>query len=238
MRDEAPEPATWITLHSDAEWATRELSGWGARIGIGAKPALLVIDVVRKFTGVQGESLATSIATYRQSCGPAAWQSIPWIVRLLEAARERSIPVIFTRGAEVRRDLRTEGPWRKSARAPDDASEQRASGNEFLPEIGPRADEMVLEKTKPSAFFGTPLMSQLHLLGVDHLIVAGTTTSGCVRATVTDAFSYNLGVSVVAECVFDRFPTSHNASLFDMDAKFADVVSLDELILALGRAHA
>ena len=87
----------------------------------------------------------------------------------------------------------------------------------------------MIEKTKPSVFFGTPLLSHLQTLGVDHLLVAGTTTSGCVRASVYDAFSYNFGITLVEECVFDRFPTSHRVNLWDMDAKFADVVPWAEV---------
>ena len=82
-------------------------------------------------------------------------------------------------------------------------------------------------KDKPSVFFGTPLMSYLHELQVDTLLVTGTTTSGCVRATVVDAFSYNFRVVVVEECVFDRGQASHKVNLFDMQAKYADVVSLE-----------
>jgi nicotinamidase-related amidase len=85
----------------------------------------------------------------------------------------------------------------------------------------------VILKDKPSVFFGTPLMSYLHELQVDTLLVVGTTTSGCVRATVVDAFSYNFKVVVVEECVFDRGQISHKVNLFDMQAKYADVVPLD-----------
>jgi maleamate amidohydrolase len=83
---------------------------------------------------------------------------------------------------------------------------------------------VVLLKDKPSVFFGTPLMSYLHELQMDTLPVTGTTTSGCVRATVVDAFSYNFKVAVVEECVFDRGQASHKINLFDMQAKYADVV--------------
>jgi maleamate amidohydrolase len=94
-------------------------------------------------------------------------------------------------------------------------------------EIAPRDGDIVIRKDKPSVFFGTPLMSYLHELQVDTLLVAGTTTSGCVRATVVDAFSYNFKVVVVEECVFDRGQASHKVNLFDMQAKYADVVPLE-----------
>ena len=81
--------------------------------------------------------------------------------------------------------------------------------------------------------FGTPLLNHLQVLEVNHLIVAGTTTSGCVRASVYDAFSYNFGVTIAQECVFDRFQTSHRVALHDMDAKYADVAPLDDVLREL-----
>ena len=94
----------------------------------------------------------------------------------------------------------------------------------------PPAADLVIGKLKPSAFHGTPLRSHLTLLGADSLVICGTTTSGCVRASVIDAFSYNLKVSVIEECVFDRGQASHKINLFDMAMKYADVISLKETV--------
>jgi nicotinamidase-related amidase len=94
--------------------------------------------------------------------------------------------------------------------------------------IRPRPGEVVIQKTKPSAFFGTPLASYLTGLGVDTVLVTGTTTSGCVRATVVDAFSNNFRTLVVEEAVFDRGDLPHKANLFDMHSKYADVITVDE----------
>jgi isochorismate hydrolase len=103
-------------------------------------------------------------------------------------------------------------------------------GNEIVAEIAPQTGDIIVRKQKPSAFFGTPLMSMLNEVHADSVLVTGTTTSGCVRASVIDAFSYNLKVSVVEECVFDRGQASHKINLFDMAMKYADVVSLKESI--------
>jgi nicotinamidase-related amidase len=103
-------------------------------------------------------------------------------------------------------------------------------GNDIVEEIAPRAGDIIVRKQKPSAFFGTPLMSMLNEVHADSVLVAGTTTSGCVRASVIDAFSYNLKVSVVEECVFDRGQASHKINLFDMAMKYADVISLEETL--------
>lgn len=102
-------------------------------------------------------------------------------------------------------------------------------GKEIVKEIAPLAEESVICKSKPSVFYGTPLDSYLTLLKVDTLLVCGCTTSGCVRATVTDAFSRNLHVTVIEECIFDRFLASHKINLFDMHQKYADVVGVEEV---------
>ena len=103
-------------------------------------------------------------------------------------------------------------------------------GYRFIEEIAPREGDILIPKRHASAFFGTALASYLVDFGADTVLVAGATTSGCVRATVADAFSYNFHAIVVEECVFDRIGISHDISLFDMDAKYADVVSVDAAI--------
>jgi maleamate amidohydrolase len=107
-------------------------------------------------------------------------------------------------------------------------------GDTIVPEIGPEPRDIVIAKHKPSAFHGTPLASFLTLFGADSLIVAGTTTSGCVRASVVDAFSDNYRVTVVEEGCFDRAQASHALSLCDMHAKYADVAKLDEVVSFIG----
>jgi nicotinamidase-related amidase len=97
-------------------------------------------------------------------------------------------------------------------------------------EIAPSASDIVIKKLKPSAFHGTPLVGFLNDLHVDTLLICGTTTSGCVRASVIDAFSYNFRVGVIEECTFDRGKASHAINLFDMHAKYADVVGIDQVL--------
>src|SRR3546814_6367283 len=97
-------------------------------------------------------------------------------------------------------------------------------GYEFVAEIAPVKGDVLLPKKHPSAFFGTPLVSHLIDLGADALFVTGCTTSGCVRSSVSDAFAFNFKVVVPQECVYDRSPTAHAVNLFDMNAKYADVM--------------
>src|SRR5947209_16792427 len=103
-------------------------------------------------------------------------------------------------------------------------------GKHIVEESAPQQGDLVVRKQKPSAFFGTALISMLNEVHADSVLVTGTTTSGCVRASVIDAFSYNLKVSVIEECVFDRGQASHKINLFDMAMKYADVISLKEAI--------
>jgi maleamate amidohydrolase len=99
-------------------------------------------------------------------------------------------------------------------------------GNQIVDDIAPRPGDTVIQKRGPSGFFGTPLVSYLNELDIDTVIVTGTTTSGCVRASVVDAASYNYYVGIVEECCFDRFDISHRVSLMDMHAKYGQVLSL------------
>jgi maleamate amidohydrolase len=99
--------------------------------------------------------------------------------------------------------------------------------------VTPQATDFVLDKVKPSAFHGTPLLGLLVDRAVDTVLITGGSTSNCVRATAVDAASHNLRTIVVADCVFDRFEISHLASLFDLDRQYADVVTLSEAMAAL-----
>ena len=111
-------------------------------------------------------------------------------------------------------------------------------GYQFVDEIAPAENDILLPKRHASAFFGTAMVSYLIDLGIDTLLVTGCTTSGCVRATVADAFSYNFRVLVVEDCCYDRGYTSHLVNLFDMDAKYADVVSIGDAVGYLERVGA
>src|SRR6202044_455032 len=106
-------------------------------------------------------------------------------------------------------------------------------GNEIVPPIAPEPQDIVVLKQKPSGFFGSNMASYLTLLGCDSLIVTGTTTSGCVRATVLDAFSLNYRLTLAEEGCFDRSQASHAINLCDMNAKYADVVKTAEVLAFL-----
>ena len=208
-------------------------AGYGKTGGFGKRPALIVVDVTYDFCGDRPEPILESIQRFRNSCGEAAWEAIPHLRTLIQAARDKGVPVIYTHALPRPNAVHAGGWARKNARVLEPTEISQRIGNDIVAEIAPQPGDIVLQKDKPSAFFGTPLLSYLVALACDSVIVTGTSTSGCVRGTVIDAFSNNFAVSVVEECCFDRLIVSHKVNLFDMHGKYADVVSLDETLAYL-----
>ncbi|MFC4055456.1 isochorismatase family protein [Actinomadura syzygii] len=198
----------------------------------GHRPAVLVIDVVRSFVGSPGLDLDAAIAEWPTACGPAAHRALPAIAAVLAAARAAGVPVAHLRpSGPAARHL---GPTVKNELVGEFVN-GRPGAVDFVTESAPREDELVIAKPRASAFFDTPLATCLRALGVDDLIVMGTTTSGCVRASVVDAFSHGFRPFVVEQAVFDRSRLSAAVSLYEMDAKYADVVQLDDVLERLAR---
>jgi maleamate amidohydrolase len=223
----------WSNYLSPRDRQVLERSGYGARMGFGRRPALMIVDVSYNFCGEAPAPILESIVRWRNSCGEDAWRAIERIRRVADACRAHRLPVFYSTN-QRRPDGFDAGSWRwKNARELED-NEADIRGNEIVADIAPQPQDVVVYKTKPSAFFGTPLLSFLIDLKVDSLLVCGVSTSGCVRATVIDAFSNNLRCAVIADGCFDRIEVSHAANLFDMHAKYADVVSAEEVIGFVG----
>ena len=222
----------WNAFLTERDKAVFSAAGYGARGGFGKRPALLVIDVSYAFTGdTPGEPILDSIKRWRNSCGAESWVAIGHIKKLIDKAHQKQLPVIYTTGVR-RPDLWDSGGWARkntrSSEAPKTASNR--NGYDIVDEIAPTAKDLVITKQKPSGFFGTPMTGYLTQLQCDSVIVTGTTTSGCVRATVVDAFSYNYRVAMVEEGCFDRSQASHAMTLCDLGAKYADIVKTDEVL--------
>lgn len=221
----------WDAYLTDEERATFADSGWGRRGGFGERPVVVVVDVNYAFAGDRPEPVARSIERWPYSCGEAGWRAAEHIRTLLDAAHARGIPVIFSTGQDSGPSGFGAGRWAdKNAEGKYLTPEQRQAGNTILPPIAPGRSDIVIRKSKPSVFFGSILAAYLVDLQADSLIVCGGVTSGCVRATVVDSFSYNYRTIVVEEGTFDRGRASHAINLFDMQQKYADVLSLADVL--------
>jgi nicotinamidase-related amidase len=208
------------------ERARYDKGNMGKRAGFGARPAVLVVDMTRAFTEDR----------FPLGCSAAGGPCTAAIRALLDAARPRGIPVLYAKYQAFASDAEW-GRWLdKGTGAEPDSPMRGPEAHEIADLLKPAPGDVVFTKTKPSAFFGTPLPSLLTYLGVDTLVVTGMVTSGCIRATVVDAFSHNYRVIVPVECVADRSATCHQVNLFDIDMKYGDVLPLADVLRHLGRA--
>lgn len=194
--------------------ATYASRGFGGRQGAGARPCLLVIDLINGFTDP-----ASPLHCDTEGAVAA-------VARLLDAARAAGAPVVFTTIAYD--DAAAETAAMFIAKAPALATLRPGSRlSEIDHRIQPAPGELVLTKLFASAFFGTPLATTLARQGCDTAVVTGASTSGCVRATVVDALQHGFRVLVPRDAVADRDPGCHDASLLDIDAKYGDVTDTD-----------
>ena len=198
-------------------------------VGFGSRPALLLIDLYRGVYGDKPEPLLEAIKTWPNSCGLPAWDAIPPLQELLRTAREAGVPVIHTRGLN---DLASWGEVTRGREPFEDAAaeDRYRRRYEIIDEVAPLPGELVLHKSSPSPFWGTPLTFHLTALGIDTIIVGGESTSGCVRASVVDGCSHRYKMVVVEDCVFDRHESTHAMNLFDMHQKYADVTPLADVL--------
>ena len=198
---------------SDADFFKQR--GFGLKIGFGERPALLVIDMLKAFTNPQ------------MMLGANLDNEIEAIKPLIAVAHERDIPVIFSTVIYNDADLKDAGIWALKQKGVVTLKGD-SDGVEIDPRLDFRKTDSLLVKKYASCFFGTDLVSRLLSRRVDTVIIVGCTTSGCVRATAVDAVQTGLRPMVVREAVGDRSAAAHDQSLFDLNAKYADVVSLEE----------
>jgi len=191
-------------------------AGLGQAVTLGSRPAVLVVDFSCGFTDPEctlGADMSAEVEATR---------------RLLDAGRAKGLPVIFTTiGYEP--SLKDGGLWLQKVPSLGDL---QIGGRwvEIDPRLEPREDETIVLKKGASAFFGTNLPSILVSQNVDSVILCGATSSGCVRATAIDLLQYGYPTLVPRECVADRAQAPHEANLFDINAKYADVVPIDDVL--------
>ena len=222
----SPAKRPWDGVIPQAEQDIYKLAGFGSPVGIGRRPALLVIDVQYRTVGDQPDRpIREAIAQYPTSCGEIGWRAVRRIETLLAAFRRKGFPVLYPyvapKAAHDRGQFGDKVPGVMGI---------PAAGYEFVREIAPRSGDIRIPKFHASAFFGTAMASYLVSLGVDSLVFTGCTTSGCVRGSVVDACSLNYKCVIPEDAVFDRSAVSHAVNLFDMASKYADVMPSAEVV--------
>lgn len=211
----------WRTSIPESDRMLYTAAGFGRTAGLGLHPALLIIDVQYRTVGDEPLPIRQSMERYYPtSCGEAGWTAVGHIAAVLKSARSAGIPVVYPHVAP-----KTEVDRGRSGTKIPTLMSVPASGYQFVREIAPQGSDLLIPKRHPSAFFGTGMTSYLIDLGVDTVLLAGCTTSGCVRSTATDAFSFNFRCAVIEECVYDRSQTVHDMNLFDINSKYADVIT-------------
>ncbi|WP_416841420.1 isochorismatase family protein [Haloferax sp. DFSO52] len=197
--------------------ATYERASMDTRVGYGDHPALLVVDLQKGFTDPENPLGGDLTAVVERTN------------RLLEAAHDNDVPVVFTRIVTSHENGSDYGIWMEKIPRLDTL----VVGSQWV-EIDDRlavADtDHILDKRQASGFHGTELSSMLVAWGIDTLVVTGCTTSGCIRASVVDACANGYRTIVPEEAVGDRAIEPHESNLFDMNAKYADVRPVDEVV--------
>ncbi len=191
---------------------------------VGRYPAVLAIDLYNLVFEGGPRPVHEVAAEFPSSCGIYAWNAVAPIRELLSIARLSKFPVIYTTN-EARKELNpavVHATKRHSSRINEQAYKIQET-------LKPEPTDLIIYKERASAFFGTPLIAHLIQRDIRSLIVCGETTSGCVRATVVDAYSYGFHTVIVEECCFDRSLLSHKINLFDLHHKYADVMHLEEV---------
>jgi nicotinamidase-related amidase len=223
----------WKDVVPDAD--IRLYSGWRRETFVGARPALVAIDLYDLVYRGGPHSPYELNDRFPNTCGIYAHRAIAPTKRLFEAARAAGIPIFYST-QDTRPNNRPPGAHatRRQRPVPND-------GWGIYHEFAPQPSDIVLYKQRASAFQGTPIFSHLALLGVQSLIVCGESTSGCVRASVVDAYSNGFHVSIVEECTYDRAELTHKVNLFDLHHKYADVMHIEEVLahlegMRMGRA--
>jgi nicotinamidase-related amidase len=196
------------------------------KIYVGANPAVLAIDLYNKAYEGGNKPVREVNRQFSGSCGENAWKAIEPTQKLFAAARKAGVPVVYTTRHVDTRGVQSTN--RNLGREP-----LKSDVYDIKAELAPQPGELVIYKERASGFFGTPLVAHLRQMGIDSLIICGESTSGCLRASTVDAYSYGFHNVVVEECAYDRSMLSHKINLFDLHHKYADVMHVDEVIAHL-----
>lgn len=216
----------WDRFVTDRDREIFDVAGYGLSDGIeGDRAAIVVIDMTEAFVGDRPEPLRRSIERFPNSCGEEGWRLALRLAGTLDAARDAAVPVYYSVKDVAHGDIAGTA-WGRTRSGPPGPDEAYTT---IVGPIVPHVRDTVIRKTKPSAFFSTPLLQYLLRDRVDVVVCVGATTSGCVRATAVDAFSHGFRVVVPGDGVVDRGEASHAVGLFDLATKYASVPTLEHV---------
>lgn len=197
-------------------------------------PALLIVDALWAFIGHQPVDVLEAIKEYPTACGKAGWDGMEHIAEALRFFREAGLPVVYVcADSKLRPAYGTTTRTQRAASAAADPS-----ADEIPAQIAPMPGEPLVPKTKASGFFRTALDVLLWRRGIDTVLIAGSTTCGCIRATTVDAHSLGFETIVLEDAVWDRSPFSHAVALFELSVKYAAVATVGEATAELGKRRA
>lgn len=214
----------WADLLDDEDRRVIEAGKYGKTRGLGERPVLLVIDAQWNYIGLD-RPITEQLDEYPAGGGAGAWAAVRNIGRLLPLAREAGVPVIYSRNV-AKRTIKFDG-FQQKAGWDHTKTIDGQPGTMIVDEIAPTDEDIVIDKSYASLFWGTPILTYLTALRADTLIVTGVSTSGCVRATLVDGITRGFNAVVVEDGTADRIKASHKIALLDIWMKYADVDTTD-----------
>ena len=217
----------WESALTEVDRLVIEKGGYGQKRGFGKSPAFVIIDAQYNYIG-ENKPIEEQLDEWPSGGGENAWAAIEKIKELKDLATSKNIPIIYTRNVQ-KRTINFDSFAVKAKRD----NTKYVDGNpasEIIKELAPSENDLVVDKSYASAFFGTPFISYLIKMGIDTLILVGGSTSGCVRATAVDAVTHNFNVAVIEDCTYDRIQLSHKAGLLDLWMKYCDVIKSEDVI--------
>ena len=225
----------WDDLLTDRDRRVIANAGYGRQRGLGSRPVLAIIDCQCNYIG-DDRPVDEQQDAWPAGGGREAWAAVRVIRRLKDAADSAGIPVFYTRNVQKRTirfdSFAAKSTWDKNR------SLDESEGSRIVTELTPQEQDVVIDKSYASAFYGTPMLTYLVSLAADTVLFAGVSTSGCVRASAVDAVTRGFKTAVIADAVADRIEASHKIALLDLWMKYADVVESGDVLAYLAEREA
>ncbi|NNN19345.1 MAG: isochorismatase family protein [Acidimicrobiaceae bacterium] len=222
--------ANWDQVVPDLDREIYSKAGFGKATNWNGRPALVIIDALWSFIGHESVDVLEAIEEYPTACGRSGWDGLEKIVVALDYFRSLCLPVIYVCADGSLRDV-----YGATTRTRKPVSLKDTDAFAIPEMISPLEGEPIIKKTKASGFFRTPLDIMLRKIGVEIVVLAGCTTSGCIRASAVDSHSLGFETVLLEDAIWDRSSFSHAVSLFELSMKYASVVNVNDACIQIGR---